>query len=368
MPRRKPRHVIESLPSALPSPRNIFIVFLICLLVLLLLFQLHTPIDSSICDTSLASNHPILCGTSTRLCADADEIHLPRPLVVVAAGGSRAGSTWLYNALRILMRIRDPNTVAGWHHDLADSYGRYAAQMPGVTNGTDGGSVDAFRALGTSMLIKLHLVQDWHEFQGGGDMDTRMEGYVDAVFTSHRDVRQVVRSVRDMGWGVDVSLAKMEHRDFCKKRALRTTPKFLKGGQYRENSVWVRQARATIKCREALIESAGKALKMDLKAETIQGLSKAKTIQLLREIGKSLEYEYSESQLEAGAEELSKLRSPRCNAGYPMEMEVNPVTHLHKGHVRFVKSATAVAVERRGMQAISSDDVCARWLNVHGYS
>lgn len=227
---------------------------------------------------------------------------------------------------------------------------------------------DAFRGSGTSLLVKLHLVQDWHEFQGGGEADTSMERHVDAVFTSHRDVREVVRSVRDMGWGVKVQLTRLAHPDFCKKRNVREMPKYLRSGQYREQSVWIGQARASIKCRDALIESAGSKLKMDVKAESVRGLSRDETAKILREMGKHLDYEYSERELQAAADELGKLRSPKCDGGFGVEMDVNPVTHLHKGHVRFVKSAAAVAVERRGMQAINSDEVCAQWLKEHGYS
>lgn len=321
----------------------------------------------AICSTGEAVKYSWLCGTTARVCVDGVSAPAPRALVVVAAGAARASSTWLYNALRILMRIRDPNTVAGWYRDLELLYGSYVRDM-GRGNGTkvSASRVDAFRSLG-SVLIKLHLVTDWHEFHGGDDADTAMAPYVDAVFTSHRDLRTAVRSVRDMGWGVLTPKARLTHPDFCKKRNVKEVPHFLGHEQYNRESTWVNIAQASVRCRDALLESAGDKLKMDLKTEKIVGMGRAQTLATLRQIGTHLDYEFSETELEMTAHELSRLRVPLCDGGFDYEMDVNPVTHLHKGHIRTGMSASVQAADRRGMAAIAADETCSRWLQRHGY-
>lgn len=347
----------------MPSLQHICIGLFTLLLLLLAVLQFSNRLDASICDTARAQEHPLLCGTPRRMCRDFPAPEAPAPLVVIAAGGSRAGSTWLFNALRILLRVRDPNTVAGWHADLSAWHDRYAVRPP---NATGEPTARAFQRMGTSVLVKVHLLQDWHQFQATEDAHAKMEQHVDAVFTSYRDVRHVVRSVRDMGWGVDVPLRRLTHPDFCRKRAPRQRRKALTAGQYRDKSVWVRQALATIRCREVLLAAAGGKLKMDIKAEDMRGLGEAATVAVLRDIGTHLDYAYSEGELVGAARELLRLRAPLCNAG-AVAMDLNPITHLHRGHVRVDKSPAAGLVERRGMGAIAADTDCARWLTRHGY-
>lgn len=351
-----------------PTVRAAAAVVLTLLVLLLVVCQLRFRFPGdAICETEEAAKYSWLCGTTTRVCVDRVTEPAPRSLVVVAAGATRAASTWLYNALRILMRIRDPNTVTGWYRDLELLYGSYGRDM-GRGNGTreTANRVDAFRSLG-SVLIKLHLVMDWHEFNGGGDADTAMAPHVDAVFTSHRDLRTAVRSVRDMGWGVLTPKARLSHPDFCRKRDTKEVVQFLRKGQYDKESVWVNLAQASIQCRNALIESAGDKLKMDLKSEDIANMGRSQTLATLRQMGAHLDYGYSETELEMAAHELSRLTAPRCDGGFDYEMDVNPVTHLHKGHIRMDKSAGAQAADRRGMAAIGADDICSRWLRHHGY-
>lgn len=74
----------------------------------------------------------------------------PRPIVVVSAGAIRSGSTVLYNALRILMRIRDPNTIFGWRRDLTQTLKTYGTPIP--SNMTP---ANALRSSGTSVLVKV---------------------------------------------------------------------------------------------------------------------------------------------------------------------------------------------------------------------
>lgn len=359
-------HTLRKLPRM--SMRFIATVLVSLLLLVLILSQFVSRLpDESICETEEASKYAWLCGTTTRVCVDHSHDSLPRPLVVIAAGGSRASSTWLFNALRILMRIRDPNTVSGWHTDLQGMYESYARNMERGNNTKETASrIDAFRSLG-SVLIKLHLVQDWHEFNGGGNADTQMAPYVDAVFTSHRDLRTVVRSVKDMGWGVLVPSHKLLHADVCKRRDLKHKPTYLRNGQYKKPSTWVNLAQANVKCRQALFQSAGDKLKMDLKAEDIRNMDQDAMSNVLQEMGKHLDYSYNRNEIDMAVRELMRLKAPKCDSGFDYEMDLNPVTHLHKGHVRMDKSVMAQAMDRKGMSAIEQDEDLANWLIQHGY-
>lgn len=316
------------------------------------------------CDGLDGVRDEALCGIRARLCRDPPGEVPPRPLVVVAAGASRSASTFLYNALRILMRIRDPNTIYGWHEDLQALHGKYGRLAEGNTTYGDAAAVnrlEAFKSV-SSVLVKVHLVQDWHDFVGLEDGDTRMEPYVDAVFTTHRDPRTVVRSIRDMGWGVKVDPKRLSHPDFCKKRHLKTAPVFLTAGEFKRNpSVWVNMAKAHIICRHAMLESAGSKHKMDLRAEDLRFLSFEQKLQIVREISQHLEYAYTNTQLSDATRELQLLRPVPCSSGYGAILEVNPTTHLHRGHI-FQKSDVAAAMDAAGMEAISKDPFCAKWL------
>ena len=80
--------------------------------------------------------------------------------LTLAAGMPRSGSTWLYNALRLL--LDSPDLVAGWIDDIADS--------------------DA-----ESILIKLHEPSELAE-------------RADLIFTTHRPLAEIHASLARMGW------------------------------------------------------------------------------------------------------------------------------------------------------------------------
>lgn len=242
----------------------------------------------------------------------------------------------------------------------------YAKPIP--RNGTladvaEGNRLNAFRALGT-VLIKLHTVRDWYDFLGGGDQEPVMEGVVDALFITHRDIRDAVRSIRDMGWGVPFTDSQRAHKDFCRRRITSgNRVRYLTPDEYKKPETWVSLARSQIRCREVLLETAGAAVKMDVRAEDLSNMDFTETIALLKELGRNLDYEYSDAELDLAAKELRKIRPSRCDSGYEIEMTVNPVTHLHKGHVRPMKSLDAHV----GMDAITQDEICAAWLKRYLY-
>lgn len=87
-----------------------------------------------------------------------------RKHLYVAAGMPRSGSTWLYNALRLL--LRDRSLYSCWF----DEFDQERADRASV------------------ILVKIHGV------------NPELASEAKAIFTCHRDLRDIAISVRDMGW------------------------------------------------------------------------------------------------------------------------------------------------------------------------
>jgi len=333
------------------------------------------------------------CGATVRECRDAPAAVAPhpaarngRPLLVVAAGGSRSASTWVYNVARILLRVRDPNTVAGWYEDLAGLTGAYAQLEAGNDTYRHVGvasRLDALRSLDTSVLLKIHLVQEWATLLGGADVSTttatggasdadlvpltELSAAADVVLTSHRDVREVVRSLRHMGWGSRVNPAAFDHPDFCRRPYdARWAPSPLGADGYRDADAWVNMARAHILCRERLLASAGDKLALDVAAEELHSAPAAVALRHIRTVAAALEWPYTDAELEGVATEVARLRVPPCHSGYGVQLVLNPTTHMHRGHVRLAAENVG-AVDAAGVAPIEADPLCRRSLVAHGY-
>lgn len=88
----------------------------------------------------------------------------------LCAGTPRSGSTWLYNAMRLLLLRKFPGQL-------------YACWI---------GELDRTRAAkAEAILIKLHESDD--------DLAQR----ADAILTCHRDLRDLAASISSMGWASD---------------------------------------------------------------------------------------------------------------------------------------------------------------------
>ena len=91
------------------------------------------------------------------------------PPIYLAAGMARSGSTWLFNALRLVLKAKHGSLYSTWIEEVDQ------ARME---------EADA-------ILIKLHdPAPSWAETAS-------------KTFTSHRDLRDIVVSLRDMGWAND---------------------------------------------------------------------------------------------------------------------------------------------------------------------
>jgi hypothetical protein len=111
--------------------------------------------------------------------------------LIVAAGSIRSGSTWLYNAIRLILLARNRTVIGCWIDDLAKQ---------------EIGSYDF-------VLVKTHEPNEFLRNQAW------------RVFTSHRDLRDVARSSRDF-LGIDTQedltayvSAPIAHHDYWVKYA-----------------------------------------------------------------------------------------------------------------------------------------------------
>lgn len=87
--------------------------------------------------------------------------------LILTAGSPRSGSTWLYNAVRLICEQAGGRTLGGWIGDL-DVVGR-------------SGACD-------DLVIKIH------------NADPKLARRANFVFSSHRDLRDIGASIREMGW------------------------------------------------------------------------------------------------------------------------------------------------------------------------
>ncbi len=83
--------------------------------------------------------------------------------VILAAGTSRSGSTWVFNVARLILRNQDPTLKAAWISDY----------VPGSE---------------TSALLKIH------------DPDAQWSERAEKILTCHRDLRDIIVSLHDIGW------------------------------------------------------------------------------------------------------------------------------------------------------------------------
>jgi hypothetical protein len=87
----------------------------------------------------------------------------PKYRVIVAAGATRSGSTALFNMLRLLLEQSGTPLTGGWVDDVKEPLKR-------------------------TLLVKIH---EWHPI---------LAKRANVVFTCHRDLRYVVRSLGAMKW------------------------------------------------------------------------------------------------------------------------------------------------------------------------
>ena len=288
-----------------------------------------------------------------------------KPLIVMVSGGSRTGTTFLYNLLRILLRQRDPNTISGWFEDLSYAAGRYASPDPPSSPVLDpalrathdvgrmwSGALDPYLRAGTTVLVKVHgLAYSTRLFAGcdGPEAFAAPDCPVDLVLYSTRHLCSQIASIRRMGWGsvVDRREILSDPTEFCRKQKNAKTKKGadLSDEDWQKEDTWVDQALGIAACNKEWIEAVGTdKLLANVPMEGGVGLDLVeRLVRRIREAGgdddlASVDNKIFRMNAETALAEANALRPLACSS----HIAVNPITHLHRGHVVTSRSAGGV--------------------------
>lgn len=254
----------------------------------------------------------------------------PQPLVVVAAGLPRSGSTLMFNLLRVMLRQRDPNTVSGYVTDLK--------RMGG---GRGNSSLEAYRALNTTVLVKTHGPVDWERFTGGRSLASS----ADLTVLTRRDLRDEARSL--------IFMEQISHI----RRPLRERPY-----AFEDPAHWVMVARTFVYARRATFKSVGRGRFVDVPYEKWNGETERLQIRWVRKLAKAMDWEFSEDEMRAALHETKRLRPPAYGA------MPHPVTQLHGNHVtKPIHHPRIENAVKEGYKAIAKDTLCRMFLRRFRY-
>lgn len=251
----------------------------------------------------------------------------PQPLVIVAAGLPRTGSTWVYNVIRILARIRDPNSVAGWYADLINIWknhktGRYDHMKESW--------LAAYKSLNTTLVIKMHGPGPFKLFSHGAPLGKQ----ANLTVITHRDLRTEVRSWVYQNWNASIHAGNIG-----------STP-------FGDPNQWVRVARHILDERRSTLSSVGSGRVLDIRYEDWNKKSLVQQVLVIKKIADELDWPYTREELVATAVEAARLEPPANDA----VLMYNPVNKLHPGHTRVdAKNPTFVNALEKGFRAIEKD-------------
>lgn len=255
-----------------------------------------------------------------------DETGAPHPLFVIAGGAPRTGSTLIFNALRILMRIRDPNTVASSNWMLAKL-------VPENRTLEQYDRIKLLRTLGTSLLVKVHTANQYYQFAGPLH-EKKFADEVDLLVTGYRDLREET-----------VSALKM----FVRNRT-----------EWETQGRWTEMCRALIRRRDSLIkEASGRVPIVDVRYEEWRDAGEQGMWALVKRLAEQLPWAYTDEELRRTVSEVRKMRVPRGGE----------IGERVEWHVANLMSPKHISVEHlsedlidMGVNAVGNEPTCAQWL------
>lgn len=260
-----------------------------------------------------------------------DRSGVPTPLFVIAGGAPRTGSTLIFNILRVLLRIRDPNTVASSDWMLAKL-------VPQNNISTDYDRIELLRSMGTSMLVKVHTKKQYYDFVGS--LHTRkFADEVDLLVTGYRDLREET-----------VSAYKM----FAKNRT-----------EYDSEIKWSELCKSLIRRRNSLIVEAGnKVPVVDIRYEDWKDGGSKEVTELIRKLARSIPWTYSESDIQDTFDEVQRLRVP-SGGGKGSRVDWHLSNLMSPRHIS--REHLSEELVRKGMHAVINEPKCAKWLKDKRY-
>lgn len=255
----------------------------------------------------------------------------PRPLFVVAGGAPRTGSTFIFNILRILLRIRDPNTVASSNWMLAKL-------VPENATVSTYDRIALLRTLSTSVLIKVHTAKQYYDFVGP-DHKHKFADEIDLLVTGFRDLRDET-----------VSAFKM----FAKNRT-----------EWERPRKWVEMCQALIRRRNSLISEADSRVPIvDIRYEDWRDGGHQEMMHLVRTLASAIPWRYSDDDLRRTLAESQRLRVP----------DGGEVGHRVDWHLSNLMSPRHISEEQLsddfvqlGIRAVLREPKCKEWLEKKKY-
>ncbi|CAN8065865.1 unnamed protein product [Agarophyton chilense] len=264
----------------------------------------------------------------------------PSPLVIAAAGLPRTGSTWVYNVLRILARIRDPNSVAGWYADLINIWKNHKTRRYEHMKES---WLTAYRSLNTSLVIKMHGPGPFKLFSHGSPL----EKGADLTVITHRDLRTEVRSWVYQNWNSSIHSGDIN-----------STP-------FKDPNQWVRVAHHILDERKSTLKSIGSGRFLDIRYEEWNNQPLEKQVAVIKQIADELDWDYTSAELMATAIEAARLEPPANDA----VLMYNPVNKLHPGHTRVdATNPDFIKALKSGFRAIEQDTDSSLFLNLKHYT
>jgi hypothetical protein len=137
--------------------------------------------DGSRCHTECELRHLDEYEVKARSVANAESTTnatCQEPQLVICAGPERAGSTWLYNAIRHLHSSVNVPCDSYWIHHLDEK------------------KIEARLQEGRTVFVKTHKYYN--------DYDSWLYQHNPVIIVTHRDLRDVLISYRRLGWAYDI--------------------------------------------------------------------------------------------------------------------------------------------------------------------
>ena len=253
----------------------------------------------------------------------------PRPIFVVIGGAQRTGSTVVFNALRILMRIRDPNTISS-----SNRY--YDVLVPGTNK------LKALKTTGSSILLKIHTDSEYHDFVGSVTNKNFAEN-VDLLVMTHRDLRSGVLSA---------------YRKFPE---LTETEESL-------DEMWVTACRMLVAQRKSVLGMIGPQDStpiVEIRYENWKNGSNREMLSMVRQLGKSIPWKYTEDDYVRTVDELKRLRGPPRGPVNGPRIDWHFVNLMGRHHV--AEGNLSQDIVNSAGRAVEGDPLCNQFLQEQGY-
>jgi len=203
--------------------------------------------------------------------------------------------------------------------------------------------LEAYKSLGTSILIKMHGPGPFKGFSRGYSLSTG----ANLTVLTHRDLRTEVRSWVYQNWNSSIHSGQIAKTPFI------------------DPEQWVRVAHRILHERNSTLASVGTGCQLlDIKYEDWNHKSPEVQLGIVQKLADALQWEFSEAELKDAVLEAKRIHPPDDGA----RLMYNPVSKLHPGHTRINSEDPAfVSALQLGYKAIEDDPISGKFLRESGY-